>query len=155
MDDKIFLKLDGIVGASKDEQHPYEIEIVSWSWGRGYQSLGLSEKYTPNAPKSNTIQVSRVMDRASPTLYTYTATRRHIPNGQLTVRRAGNPLEYLKIRFMDILITSVEGSSQPASEESFTMAFAKYHSVFTELQANGTPEIVHEMGWDFKEDLKW
>src|ERR1041384_3640603 len=62
MDDKIFLKLDGIVGASKDEQHPYEIEIVSWSWGKGYRSLGVSEKYTPNAPKSNTMQISRVTD---------------------------------------------------------------------------------------------
>ncbi len=48
------------------------------------------------------------IDRASPNLFKYCASGKHIPQAILVMRKAGgNPLEYLKYTFTDLIVAVV------------------------------------------------
>ena len=49
-----FLKLDGIVGESKDAKHPGEIELESFSWGETVSIGGSSGAGGRARPRSRT-----------------------------------------------------------------------------------------------------
>ncbi|HGE1656753.1 TPA: type VI secretion system tube protein Hcp, partial [Salmonella enterica subsp. enterica serovar Typhimurium] len=51
------------------------------------------------------------IDRASPNLFKYCASGKHIPQAILVMRKAGgNPLEYLKYTFTDLIVAVVSPS---------------------------------------------
>jgi type VI secretion system secreted protein Hcp len=125
----MFLKLDGIKGESKDPTHPGEIEILSYSWGMSQTSVGtLGSGGGSGKVSVHDISVTKVTDSASPQLMVSCATGKHLASGIIAVRKAGEkPIEYLKIKLTDILISSIQmdghGSALPA--ESFTLDFKK------------------------------
>ena len=106
----MFLKLDGIKGESKDYKHKDEIHIESFSWGmssdgctrggrrwRCRQSVGprhLGHQVPGQSP--------RRVDAALCQRQAHQGRPDHGPQG----RR--KPLEYLKIKLTDILISSVQ-----------------------------------------------
>src|SRR5437879_4519490 len=109
-----FLKLDGIIGDSKDEDHFYEIEIASWHWGDGSSStfpVGEDSQSAIRRMNREKVTIVKRLDRASPALSLYWQTGQKIQNGQLTVRETDTRLEYLKIWFMDLLVESLPSYS--------------------------------------------
>lgn len=106
----MFIKIEGIEGESPDASHKNEIQVLSWGWGVSQHSNmhsgsgGGSGKATVND-----FNFKHYFDKASPNLLSYCLTGKHIKNIQFTVRKAGgDPLEYLIIKFTDVIITSVE-----------------------------------------------
>jgi type VI secretion system secreted protein Hcp len=155
----MFLKLDGVKGESKDAKHKDEIDIQSFSWGLS-QTGAHAGGGGGGAGKVSVhdISVSKFFDKASTVLMNFCCNGKHIPSGLITVRKAGEkPLEYLKIKLTDIIISSVQDAGHGGGDllsESLTLNFAKFHVEYQEQKADGSGTPAGEMGWDVKANQK-
>jgi len=155
----MFLKLDGVKGESKDHKHKDEIDIQSFSWGHSQTgTFGGGGGGGAGKVSVHDISVSKFMDKASTVLMNYCCSGKHIPSGLITVRKAGEkPLEYLKIKLTDIIISSVQHAGHGGGDllsESLTLNFAKYHVEYQEQQPDGSGKPAGEHGWDVKANTK-
>lgn len=157
-----FIKLGDIKGESTDSKHKDEIEVYSFHWGAtntgmgGHGSGGGSGKV-----QVHDFSFIKKIDKASPVLFMKCCTGEHTKEGTFVVRKAGGTqLEYLKIKFYDILISSVRpgGSSQGSDDiplEEVSLNFGKveidYQPQGADGKAAGGP--VHG-GWNLKENIK-
>jgi type VI secretion system secreted protein Hcp len=155
----MFLKLDGIKGESLDAKHKDEISIESFSWGLS-QTGTFSSGSGGGAGKVSVqdITFSKRLDKASPELTLACCNGKHIKEGLVTVRKAGEkPLEYLKIKLNDILVSSVStgGGGGDVVQETLTLNFAKFQVEYQEQAPDGSAKggpIM--MGWDVKANQK-
>lgn len=155
----MFLKLTDIAGEAKDHKHGKEIDVLAWSWG-------LSNSGTTHvgggagAGKVNVqdISVTKWVDKASPTLMQHAASGKHIPEAFLTIRKAGEtPLEYLKIKMTDCLITSISTGGSGGEDrltENVTINFALVNVDYQEQNKSGGPEGgAVKFGWQIAENV--
>jgi type VI secretion system secreted protein Hcp len=155
----MFLKLDGIKGESQDHKHKDEIHIESFSWGMSQTGAhGTGGGGGAGKVAVHDISVSKNFDKSSTDLMLYCASGKHIPEGLITVRKAGDkPLEYLKIKLTDILISSVQESGHGSGDllsESLSLNFAKFQVDYQEQKADGSGTPAGNMGWDIKKNEK-
>jgi len=155
----MFLKLDGIKGESLDHKHAGEIHIESWSWGMSQTGAhGAGGGGGAGKVSVHDISITKFVDKASPALMLHCCSGKHIPNGLVTVRKAGDkPLEYLKMKLQDILISGVQEAGHGGDQltENVTLNFAKFHVEYTEQKADGSGSPGGEMGWDVKANIKF
>jgi type VI secretion system secreted protein Hcp len=155
----MFLKLDGIKGESKDDKHKDEIHIESFSWGLTQQG-GFNTGGGGGAGKVNVhdISISKYLDKASCDLMMCCSSGKHIASGLITVRKAGEkPLEYLKIKLTDILVSSIQHSGSGHGDvlsENLSINFAKYELEYYEQKPDGSGTKAGQMGWDVKANKK-
>jgi type VI secretion system secreted protein Hcp len=91
-------------------------------------------------------------------LMLFCANGKHIGEGLITVRKAGEkPLDYLKIKLADILVSSVQhaGHGSDLLTENVTLNFSKFHVEYQEQDEKGAGKPGGEMGWDVKANQKW
>jgi type VI secretion system secreted protein Hcp len=155
----MFLKLEGIKGESKDNKHKDEIHIESFSWGMN-QTGAHATGGGGGAGKVSVhdISITKFTDKASAALMLYCANGKHLKEGLITVRKAGEkPLEYLKIKLTDILISGVQlaGHGGDILTENVTLNFAKFHVEYLEQKPDGSGAPAGEMGWDIKANQKF
>ncbi len=114
----IFLKIDGIDGESMDDKHKNEIEVLSWRWNIHQESTMHAGSGLGSGKVSVTnLDFDHYIDRASPNLFKYCASGKHIPQAILVMRKAGgNPLEYLKYTFTDLIVAVVSPSGSHDGE---------------------------------------
>jgi len=155
----MFLKLDGIKGESKDHKHKDEIHIESFSWGLAQTgTFGSAGGGGAGKVSVHDLSVTKFVDKSSPELMLNCASGKHIKEGLLTVRKAGEkPLEYMKIKLNDILVSGVQhsGGGSELLMESLTLNFAKFQVEYQEQGADGSPvggPVM--MGWDVKANQK-
>ena len=155
MPSNIFAKLSDIKGESPDSKHKDEIEVLSYSWGVA-NSVPPAGGGGGGAGKTTFHDFSFVhhIDKASPSLMRACASGTHLKEAIITSRKAGKPpLEYMVVKFYDVLISSVSPSStagQPdTGSEMVTMSFAKVDLGYKVQKPDGT------LGGsvDFKHDL--
>jgi type VI secretion system secreted protein Hcp len=85
------------------------------------------------------------------------ANGKHIKQGLITVRKAGEkPLEYLKIKLTDILVSGVQfaGHGSDLLTENVTLNFSKFQVEYQEQKPDGSGQKAGEMGWDVKANVK-
>jgi type VI secretion system secreted protein Hcp len=154
----MFLKLDGIKGESKDSKHKDEIHIESFSWGLNQTGAhGVGGGGGAGKVSVHDISVTKFVDKSTATLMLNCASGKHIPSGLITVRKAGDkPLEYLKIKLTDILISGVQfaGHGSDLLSENVTLNFSKFHVEYQEQKPDGSGTPAGEMGWDVKANVK-
>ena len=154
----MFLKLDGIKGESKDAKHKDEIHIESFSWGMNQTGVaGHGGGGGAGKVSVHDISITKYLDKASTALMAACCAGKHIPEGLITVRKAGDkPLEYLKIKLVDILISGVQeaGHGSELLNENVTLNFAKFHVEYQEQKPDGSGVPAGEMGWDVKANVK-
>jgi len=105
----IFLKLDPVKRRIQGEKHNDEIDVLSWSFGES-QSGTFHSGSGGGAGKVNVqdLHFTHFVDKATADLFKVCANGKHIEEGVLVVRKAGDkPLEYLKIEMKHILVSSV------------------------------------------------
>ena len=149
--DDYFLRLDGIPGESQDAKHKDEIQVASFSWG--VTQLGGDGRGGGGGAGRSQFQDFRFVTRvnkASPQLFLACAGGRHIKEAHFTVRRGGKTqLEYLKITFRDVLVTSFEESAgADAPEETVGLQFGQIEIEYTPQQATGAAAAACKAGWD-------
>lgn len=154
----MFLKLDGIKGESVDHKHKDEIHIESFSWGMNQTGAhGTGGGGGAGKVQIHDISVTKFVEKSSTELMLHCAGGKHIKEGLITVRKAGEkPVEYLKIKLTDILISGVQlaGQGSDLLTENVTLNFAKFAVDYTEQKPDGTPGSPVTMGWDIKKNEK-
>jgi type VI secretion system secreted protein Hcp len=154
----MFLKLTGIKGESKDHKHKDEIHIESFSWGMS-QTGAHGTGGGGGAGKVNVhdISITKFVDKSSPALMLNCCSGKHIPEGLITVRKAGDkPLEYMKVKLIDLLVSSVQhaGHGSDLLTENVTLNFAKFKVEYQEQKPDGSGAPAGDMGWDIKANEK-
>ncbi len=149
-----FLKIGNIKGESTDSGHKDEIIIESFSWGLSNTPSLLNGGAGAGKVSFNEMRITKRVDLASAALAKIAATGVHIPDALLTIRKPGSngePLEFLKIKLVEVFVTSVtqaiDSSSQPA--ESITLSFAKIDYDYQPDSKTGTGPSVN-FAWDIK-----
>ena len=155
----MFLKLDGIKGESADHKHKDEIHIESFSWGLSQTGAhGVGGGGGAGKVAVHDISVTKHVDKSTASLMLHCASGKQIPNGLITVRKAGDkPLEYLKIKIADILVSGVQEAGHGGGDlltENLSLNFAKFWVEYQEQQPDGSGKPGGEMGWDTKANKK-
>ncbi len=141
----MFLKLGKLEGESHDATHKKEIEVLAWSWGVS-QSGTTHQGGGGGAGKANVQDLSftKYVDKSSPNLLQICCTGKHIDDALLTVRKAGGtPLEYIKIKLTEILVSSVSTGGSGGEDrltENVTLNFAKVHLEYQPQDAKGAAD---------------
>lgn len=139
----IFIKINGIEGESQDSAHKNEIEVLSFGW-KALQESTMHAGSGGGAGKATVedLEFEHYVDRSSPNLMKYCLTGKHVQDATLTVRKAGgNPLEYMKLTFSDVIVTSVNpfgsNSDDLRVRERVRLAFSKIKQEYAVQNAQG------------------
>ena len=155
----MFIKIGTLEGESKDKTHAKEIDVLAWSWGlsnSGSAQLGGGA----GAGKVNVQDLSftKYIDKSTPDLMLACCNGKHFTEATLTVRKAGEtPLEYLKIKLTDLIITSLSTGGSGGEDrltENVTLNFAKVNVDYVEQTATGGEGAKPKMGWDIAGNVK-
>jgi len=156
----MFIKIGDLKGESKDSKHKEEIDVLAWSWGlsnSGSAHVGGGA----GAGKVNIqdISITKYIDFSSTALQLACANGKHFPEATLTVRKAGeHPLEYLKIKLTEVMITSVSTGGSGGEDrltENVSINFAKVSLEYLKQKdtgaADGGPAT---FAWDIPANAK-
>jgi type VI secretion system secreted protein Hcp len=156
----MFIKIKDIKGEAKDAKHPDEIDVLAWSWG-------LSQTGTTHygggggSGKANVQDLSftKRCDKSTSALMYHCVSGKHIQEAVFVARKAGEkPVEYLKLKLFDILVTSVStggSGNEDYQTENVTLNFAKFNLEYYEQKPDGTAGGVSgQVGWDIKKNEK-
>jgi type VI secretion system secreted protein Hcp len=155
----MFLKIKGIDGESSDAKHKKEIDVLAWSWGLSQSG---SAHYGGGAGSGKVsiqdLSFTHYIDSSSHALMLACCTGEHIGEATLVVRKAGKePLEYVKITFNDLIISSVSTGGSGGEDrltENVSLNFAKFKYEYTPQKADGTGEAPKTAGWNIPENVK-
>lgn len=157
MANDIYLKIDDLVGDSQDKatpSHEGEIQVLGFSWGMTQTgTTHLSTGGGSGKVSVNDISFTKRMDTTSTNIIQKCCDGTHFNQAVFTVRKAGgkNPVEYLKITLIDLIISSVTTSVAPESEtviENVTLNFAKFKLAYTPQDYQGNPQAEMPSSWD-------
>ena len=148
----MFLKIDGIKGESNDAKHKGEIDLLSWSWGMSHPDQHPGAVDDSVKVSIQGITITKHVDESSSNLMLHCCNGKHIKTADLYVRAAsGTPLEYLKIHFEDVTVSSMKtggAGSDARVSETVTLSFARFKTNYTPQKADGTGDAAIAMGWD-------
>ena len=153
-----FLKLDSITGESTDSKHKGEIQLESWSWGEQNSasfSASVSGGGGSGKVKMGDFNFVKQIDQSDTALAQACATGQHIASATLTCRKAGGTqLEYLIIKFTDVLVSSYEisgtGSADILPQTSIGLNFAAISATYVSQKADGTAGAQFKWGYNLK-----
>lgn len=152
-----FLKIDGIPGESLDDKHRDEIELVSFSWGLMHAAGHAGTGGAAERAEFHDLHFTTHVSKASPQLFLACASGKHLKEANLSVRRADKSrLEYLKIRFRDVLVTSFEQGAEGGDlpEEAVGLAFERIEFEYRPQQASGALGASIKSGWNLSKNVK-
>lgn len=153
----MFIKIDSIKGESIDHTHKAEIQVLAWSWGMS-QSGTTHMGGGGGAGKVNVQDISftKFIDSSSPILMQNCCSGKHFKTATLVVRKAGDkPLEYLKIKLTEILITSVSTGGSGGEDrltENVTLNFAAFHLDYFPQKQDGTGDAAVSASYNIAEN---
>ena len=142
-----FLKLEEIPGESLDATHKGEIDVLGWGWGERQEATMAFGGGGGGAGKvqMKDFQFTMRVNKASPKLMLACATGQHIKQAVLTCRKAGKQQqEYLKISFIDLLVSAYDTGSAHEHEagtlpvDAISLNFAKIQFDYREQRPDGT-----------------
>ena len=157
---EMFILLDGISGETQAKGvDKKNIDVLNFNWGIEQQSAmhtgggGGAGKATVHD-----LEFTHYYDKASPTLAQFCLNGKHIKSGVLTIRKAvgANPIEYLKIKMEDILITYTGQVGLSTDDvritEKVRLAFSRLDVTYTEQSQSGTKSGPVNIKWDIKKN---
>jgi type VI secretion system secreted protein Hcp len=149
----MFFKIGDLKGESQDKKHKDEIDVLSWSWGVSNSGSA----HTGSGAGSGKAEVkdlsfTKLMDKASPTLFLSCLSGKHFPEATLVIRKAGEkPVEYCKIKLSQVLISAVDtgGSSNgDRLTEVVHLNFGQVSLDYTPQDDKGQAGTAIPMSWD-------
>jgi type VI secretion system secreted protein Hcp len=157
----MFLMLDGIKGESADDKHKGEIDIESFSWGLAQTGAGHRGSGSGTGKVDvQDINITKKVDKSSPTLQLACANGKHISKGKITLRKAGeNPLDYLTIDLESVFVSNyqiahtVGGMDVPS--ETFALNFVKVKTEYWTQSDKGAKGENANFSWDVAKNIKF
>jgi type VI secretion system secreted protein Hcp len=155
----MFLKIDTIKGESSDHKHGGEINVLAWSWGMSNSgSAHLGAGAGSGKVNVQDLSITKYIDKSSTDLMLAACNGKHFKEALLTVRKAGEkPLEYLKIKLTEVLVTSVSTGGSGGEDrltENVSLNFAKVELAYTPQKADGSGDATLTMSWDIAKNVK-
>lgn len=152
-----YLKVDGIVGESKDATHKGWIDVTSFDLA-AIQPTNITSGSGGGAGKVtyDDLVIYSYVDKATPALFQYASSGKHISKVELAVHKAGGDnVEYLRITLEDALITEANYSgdlSHPMVPILYKFQAVKIkHQYWEQTEKGGKgPEV--SVGWNIKEN---
>lgn len=153
------LKLQGIKGESQHDKHKNEIDVLSWSWGMAQMGTHhMGGGGGAGKVDVHDLVITKMVDKASPDLMLHCCNGKHINDGTLSLKKAGeDAMEYLKIKMKDILVTSVSTGGHEGDEkqtENVSFNFAEVEVEYHEQTEKGRPMAPAKFGWKIDENKK-
>jgi type VI secretion system secreted protein Hcp len=153
-----FLKIDGIPGESTDDKHKDWIEILSFSHGISQPAHATASSAgggTAERVDHADFEIVKHMDKASPKIYEFCCTGKHIKSVLIEMCRAGgDKVRYMEVKLEEVIVSSVRpgGSSQSASgfpTEAVSFNYGKVKWTYTQQKrADGSGGGNVTGGWD-------
>lgn len=154
----MFIKIDGVPGESRDSIHAGTIDVLAWSWGMS-QSGTTHVGGGGGAGKVNVqdLSLTKWVDKASPLLMLFCSNGKHVAEATLIVRKAGeSPIEYIKIKMTDIIITSVSTGGSGGEDrltENVSLNFAEVSVDYIEQKSDGSEGDKPAYKWKIAENI--
>jgi type VI secretion system secreted protein Hcp len=156
----MFLKIDSIKGDSEDDKHKGEIEVISWSWG--VTQTGTTHSGTGGGAGKASVQdisITKYLDRATPILLKHCLSGVHVKEVLLTVRKSAGtkPLEYVKMKMKDALISSISTGAQGADErltETVGVNFATVEFEYVPQKPDGSGDASIPITWNIAKNAE-
>jgi len=155
----MFIKIGDIKGESQDDKHKGEIDVLAWSWGMS-NSGTTHTGGGGGAGKVNVqdLSITKYIDKSSTELMLAACNGKHFKDALLIVRKAGEkPLEYLKIKLTEVLITSVSTGGSGGEDrltENISLNFAEVKVDYTPQKPDGSGDAALSMGWNIAKNIK-
>jgi type VI secretion system secreted protein Hcp len=155
----MFLKIGALKGESKDSKHKEDIDVLAWSWGMSNSgSAHVGGGARAGHVNVQDLSFTKWIDKSSPDLMLACCNGKHFDTATLVVRKAGeNPLEYLKIELIEVMVTSVSTGGSGGEDrltENVTLNFAKVKLNYEEQTPTGGGGDKPKMGWDIAGNKK-
>ena len=156
-----FIKIGDIKGESTDKSHKDEIDVLAWSWGMSQSgTMHISKGGGAGKVNIQDLSITKWVDSATPNLMAACSSGKHFPEATLVVRKAGgdSPLEYLKIKLSEVLISSVSTGGSGGEDrltENVSLNFGKVEVSYQPQDEKGAKkggEIKY--GWDIQQNVK-
>lgn len=157
MSTDIFLKVDGVIGESKDAQHQGWIQIESFNWG-ATQPSGMEAGSGGGSGKVRyrDLTVNAFIDKAVPNIMRYVSNGKHINSVQVSSCKAGGEqLEFFRITLKQVMVTDVifNGASE---HDLFSVTYcfraAEVSTHYFEQISEGSRGAESSFGWNIKEN---
>ena len=155
----MFMKIGQIEGESKDAAHAGEMDVLAYSLG--FSNSGTTHSGTgagTGKVNAQDLSFTTYVSKASLPLFTAVCNGKIFPAATLTVRRAGaNPIEFLKIRMEDVLVTSDSSGGSGGEDrltENYSLNYARIIFTYTGQDASGVPLQPIKAGFDFVNNVK-
>ena len=155
----MFIQIGALKGESKDAVHKEKTDVLAWSWGMS-NSGSAHVGGGAGAGKVNVQDLSftKYVDKTTPDLMLAACNGKHFPDALLIVRKAGEkPLEYIKIKMTDVLISSVSTGGSGGEDrltENVTLNFAKVSFIYKPQKADGSGDADITMSWNIAANTK-
>lgn len=152
----MFLKLDGVKGESQDSKHKGEIEIMSFSWGVSQSASQIGSGAGAGKASSNDFSIVKGLDTATPQIVELICHGQPAGDAYITLRKAGEkPLEYLKIKMTDILISSYQtggssGTGVPVEQVSFSFSSLEMTAIEQKEDGSGGQQVTSSCSFSGK-----
>ena len=138
---------------SQQDGYKDQIEVLSFSWGVT-QTGGYSYGTGGSAARSNLqdLSLSIRYGPASPKLFQYCASGKHLDSAVITCLQAGGdkPQKYLEIKLTDVIISSYQtgGSGDDKPIDSLSLNFAKVEYEAFSQDDKGITKSSGKGSWD-------
>jgi type VI secretion system secreted protein Hcp len=155
----MFLKIAGVDGESKDSKHSKDIDVLAWSWGMSNSgSAHVGGGAGSGKVNVQDLSITKWVDSASPKLVLACCNGTHYSDATLVVRKAGgNPVEYVKIKLQEVLISSVSTGGSGGEDrltENVVLNFGKFSMDYTPQDDKGAAGTAIPAGWDIAGNTK-
>lgn len=151
-----FLKIDTIDGESTDDKYSGWIQIESFSWGEQQEHSVQSSSTGGGTGKISMqdLHITKVTDKASPTLFLDCAAGNHYNSATMICREAGGQqIEFLKYEFQPpLFLTSFQmngsqGMGRPS--ESLTLSYGTIKVTYQpQSSQDGSAQSPVVTGWN-------
>lgn len=139
--DPIFMQFQGITGEVTAKNFTGDIQINSFQWGVGRAISGLGTGRVLGMPSLSEIVITKMLDKASPTLVNDLLTGVSTPEVDIFfVNNGRNSQTYAEYKLQNVLISSYSvSSSGDRPTESLSLNFSKITFSVIPLTSTGLP----------------
>lgn len=153
-----FLKIDGIPGESTDDKHKDWVEILSYSFSAD-QPASATKSSAGGASTERVnlgdFSIVKALDKASPKLFEFCCTGKHIKEITLSLcRSGGDKVKYMEYKLEEVIVSSFRpgGSAKGGDKlpvEEVTFDYGKIKTTYTQQKrADGSGGGQVTGGWD-------
>ncbi|NLI32388.1 MAG: type VI secretion system tube protein Hcp [Deltaproteobacteria bacterium] len=153
-----YLELTDVTGECKVSGYEEQIDVMAWSWGMS-QPVSAHAAGGAGGPGKVSVQslnISKYVDKASPTLMQFCANGKHIEKGVLTACKMGgedDAVVFYTITMDEVFVSNVSAGGSEGSDgltEQVALDFAKVHVKYYPQEETGAKGQDISFDWDIK-----